>query len=350
MFDLERENIVVDIDKLKPSPFNTFKIIDMDELENDIRTYGLLTPLSVIGPNENDEYIILCGERRYRVLKKLNEETPELYNKIPCLLLGPITMDEKMQQLIIEISNVSARTFDQTPHRMKIVSLLKELAESGEIRKSSIAKRAAEYCKISKKYARYYINIFDSDNEELKEKVEKKEISIENAGKIAKMPKEAQRESLDAINAGQSATKTIAQYEEKKRKKKNNPSGEDLKNNTEQIDEKEENSDTNPEPICNNEQSVTEEIDDFGYDINFFKSLNNEMDSSVDTTGEITKLKKEHHTGIGYYEESPELPEVNDAKLQDVLTWSAEILEKDNLTDDEMHVIKKLKEVVDKFL
>ena len=345
---INRASIVVDIDKLKPSPFNSFKIVDLDELENDIKTYGLLTPLSVIGPDENGYYIILCGERRYHVLSKLHEESSELYAKVPCLLLGPATMDETMQQLIIEVSNVSTRTFDQTPHRMKIVSLLKEMADSGEIRKSSIAKQAAEYCKISKKYARYYVNIFNSKNEELKKAVENKEISVENAGKIAKLPKAYQDASIEEIKAGESAKKVIKSYEEKKKQEDKEAKKDNL--NDSLVPTQEEIQEEVPEETLNEDPEVEAEEDEFGYNIDFFKELNSEIESSVDTTGEIGKLKKETSKGIGYYEEIPEVPEINDSKLQEIISWCDEVVGKDNLSDDEMCVIKKMKEVVDKFL
>ncbi len=70
-------NIELDVNLIKPNPNQPRKIFDEDrlkELSDSIVEHGLLQPITVI-ENENNEYILIAGERRLRAHKLANIET-----------------------------------------------------------------------------------------------------------------------------------------------------------------------------------------------------------------------------------------------------------------------------------
>ena len=80
----------VDLDRLKPCPFNARlqaksvleveKEAEINKLKEDIKRRGLLQPLVV---RESDgKYEVIAGFRRYLALKKIAKEDPALFNKL----------------------------------------------------------------------------------------------------------------------------------------------------------------------------------------------------------------------------------------------------------------------------
>lgn len=78
----------IEIDKLQPNPyqprtnFNTQKI---EELAQSIKKHGQISPILV--SKQDDDYIIIAGERRYRAIKLLQTQLPLEYTKIDAKIL-----------------------------------------------------------------------------------------------------------------------------------------------------------------------------------------------------------------------------------------------------------------------
>ncbi|WP_072681424.1 ParB/RepB/Spo0J family partition protein [Arcobacter sp. LA11] len=69
--------IDLDVNQIQPNPNQPRKIFDEDklkELSDSIVEHGLLQPITVI-ENENNEYVLIAGERRLRAHKLANLET-----------------------------------------------------------------------------------------------------------------------------------------------------------------------------------------------------------------------------------------------------------------------------------
>lgn len=70
----QRKIMYIDIDEIQPNPLNRAPMIYMDELEAAVRENGLQTPLQVY-KKSNHQYMLINGERRYRVLKRIGTKT-----------------------------------------------------------------------------------------------------------------------------------------------------------------------------------------------------------------------------------------------------------------------------------
>jgi hypothetical protein len=77
---------LVPVDKIIPNPDNPrmiFSLEEFNQLVDSIKNDGIITPLTVYEDKENDRFIIINGERRWRAAKKLNLE------KVPCYIRPP---------------------------------------------------------------------------------------------------------------------------------------------------------------------------------------------------------------------------------------------------------------------
>ncbi|WP_291949717.1 ParB/RepB/Spo0J family partition protein [Campylobacter sp.] len=90
---------MLDINTIIPNPYQPRKKFDqqaLDELANSIKEYGLLQPIVVLKKDE-DSYILIAGERRFRAYKIL------AYDKIKAIILD---VDEvKLRELAL-IENI----------------------------------------------------------------------------------------------------------------------------------------------------------------------------------------------------------------------------------------------------
>lgn len=70
----KRKQITLNRDEIVANPLNDFGIEDIPELKNSIMLQGLLDPLGVMGPLEDNRYMLLSGERRWRAINELVDE------------------------------------------------------------------------------------------------------------------------------------------------------------------------------------------------------------------------------------------------------------------------------------
>ncbi|MDO4977989.1 MAG: ParB N-terminal domain-containing protein [Eubacteriales bacterium] len=186
----------IEISMLLPCGFNTYELTEIDSLTEEIRTAGLVTPLTVIGPYKDNTYRVLSGERRLNALHSIHHEDPNCYREVPCYIVGGEDMPEPAQKIIMEIANEGQRkTKDPILHRFSIVRHLMELADTGSIKKMKVPRMAAEQLGMSSKYARCYMDVVLSKDKVLQEMVEKKQLDIKLASILAKM-EEAEKEML----------------------------------------------------------------------------------------------------------------------------------------------------------
>lgn len=101
-----------------------------DDLAASIRHVGLLTPLTVVGPQEDGSYEIISGTRRYRAILAIRKTDPDFLPRIPCYVVGDSTMPDDYKRLLVETANLELEneTLD-VPHRFQLLKLLKCFAE-----------------------------------------------------------------------------------------------------------------------------------------------------------------------------------------------------------------------------
>lgn len=135
----------ISFQKIRSSDLNDYPINNIDEMEQLLLQYGLLTPLNVYYIEDNDIYELESGDRRFHALKKLfqryendadaNKDTVEyklymknlhlLYvNGIDCMVEKGETDRDSVRARII-VHNESVRPFDA----LRTAEKINELAE-----------------------------------------------------------------------------------------------------------------------------------------------------------------------------------------------------------------------------
>ncbi len=213
----------IPISKLAPSKLNTYEICDLDDLTANIKSCGLITPLTVY-KDKSSKYEILSGERRYKALLSINSENPELYSEVPCYVIKDENdtqeMDDLYKSLIIETSNLETREFNKNQHRIDMLKIIKKIGEKNDAKRKEIVNLLSNQLKISDRYARMYTEIVEADNDELEKQLVDGKITAQEASIIAGMKKEEQNEVVDRVNQGERASKIINEKREEKKQNK----------------------------------------------------------------------------------------------------------------------------------
>lgn len=320
----------IDIDKLKPSPLNSFEICDIQDLAGSIKMCGLMTPLTVVGPDEDGMYEILGGERRYQAIKYLNENGEE-FNKIPCNVDNYKEMHNLLKELKIEASNVEARDFDRNAHMFKIIKIIKGMADSGIISHRHIVKEAKKYMQGSDRYKRMYLQIFKNGDEELQNLVEENKITVAHASRIASIDKESQKVAIDALNAGVKSKDIVDAITDVN---KTNNKRKTREENEADFD------DALLEEVMNLDEN-DDSIDIESY-CSRFTELINDVDLNRDTTNEYKKMVSEG-------ESSKNMAAEDDERAKKVTKWCNRMMKKDavDYTQAELEAIDAMKEFLD---
>lgn len=182
------------------NPFNSFEPLDLEELEKSISLYGLIVPLSVIGPFEDGKYTLIAGERRYRCICSGGEKGLFHIDDIPCHVVGSKEMSDLNQQLLIELSNLDVRPFNVNEHRARVMDILKQMFESDDITKKEVAEMSAKYFKTSDRYGRYWRRVFLSDEKEIQDLVASDKISIHTAHDLIGLNDSLKADVIQTLN------------------------------------------------------------------------------------------------------------------------------------------------------
>ncbi|MBO4550100.1 MAG: ParB/RepB/Spo0J family partition protein, partial [Bacteroidaceae bacterium] len=116
--------INIGLSKISPSPRNPRKTIsetELDELAQNIRQQGLLQPITV-RPVGKDKYEIVCGERRYKTVKKNADEDKDKKAEIACIV-KEMTDDEAFDAMIAE--NLQRKDVDPMEEAFAFSELVK---------------------------------------------------------------------------------------------------------------------------------------------------------------------------------------------------------------------------------
>lgn len=377
---MSNESIFLKKEQIEVNPLNNWENGNMEDLIDSIETYGLITPLSVIGPMENGIYRLISGERRYKssceVMKKTNKEFI-----IPCYIVGEGDMSNEMQRILIETANLEARETDVktlNEHRANVMEQLLILSDNKEIKEHNVAKKAAEIFKTSDTYARFWQRIFRKGIPSLKELVKSGDLGIKSANKIVNFSEEEQEKAVQEIE------QHILTKDKNKPKEDTKVTIQDIIDN---ISTKEDtldlvsNKDTVTETedtsfLDENTQNIDVVIDDdieeefnalFGNtkvenekhdytsktpknsintktfcdldDFDPFNSDDCDYEDSTSYSDSFNSFEQAHQTDDEYVE-----------KLNMIHSWCKQIVKKDDLTDEEWCVVEACKEVVDCFM
>lgn len=193
----------IDIYNIYANEDNISDQIGIDEKAAEIKLLGLLQPLEVMyEPNQSgEEYKLIGGERRWRALKKLvEEEDLKEFREATCQIRKPRSKNEEIIELCISNSYRKA-TPEKELERIKLLTdALKDAKAAGEkimgydLESGRLRDIAA---KILGKKPTQIANAMSINNNlipELRELLEKQEISFSTAVEIAGLEEDEQEE------------------------------------------------------------------------------------------------------------------------------------------------------------
>lgn len=319
-------------EKIRKNPLNVFPVTpdDVEVLQAQINMEGLLTPLTLIGPynDENGEfYRLISGECRWTAIGNLIKEGV-WEGDIPCLIIDEPSMSDNMQTYRIISANTDNRDMgrvEKSKYILKMFICLKGAAKDGEIAEEDITNKIAKAMNKSQRTAQYYAQVFNNGSDKLIEHLTSDEIGIKDALKIIRGAdsKEEQDELIEQVKQGKKVDDII-------------------KKDSEEIKEesqKEEVPSTNSSLFQNIESILDKESwgDDFAAD-----------DESIDDEARLRDMENQITAKQTFSSEN--VPNYADSATQAVMRYCEKLLNKDDLTDDEYEVVNKMEEVVTRFL
>lgn len=169
---------------------------ELEKLENSILKYGLLDPIKIWQESDTDKWIIIDGHNRYNILKKhkIDWRYWQDYK-----IMGELETREDVKQWMLEQQlgrrNLSPAERYEIVQKFKSVfqKKAKENQSSGgkglaNLSKVNTRKEMAKATGVSEGTYNKLDKIMQSDNEEIKQKVREKELSIDKAYQEMKSP------------------------------------------------------------------------------------------------------------------------------------------------------------------
>ncbi len=197
----------IEINKIKTNPYQPRKHFDEEsikELANSIKKHGLMQPIIVI--ENNDEYILVAGERRLRAIKSLGE------NKIKAIV-SDISLKDLREYALIE--NIQREDLNA----LEIASSLKALIDEFGFTHEELAKNIGK----SRAYISNMLRLLNLP-EKVKEKLAQNKISYGHAKILLGLDNEQIDKTLKRIeedNLSVRETENLIKTYKKSENKKN---------------------------------------------------------------------------------------------------------------------------------
>lgn len=141
------------LDLIDDDPRNFYELSGLDELAANIELLGLQQPIRVrSNPEDPSRVIIVSGHRRRAAIRKLAEEAPEKWQKVPCIREhGEVS--PALQELRLIYANSDTRKLssaDLAKQAERVEALLYQLKEEGYEFPGRMRDHVAQACQISK--------------------------------------------------------------------------------------------------------------------------------------------------------------------------------------------------------
>ncbi|WP_283700815.1 ParB/RepB/Spo0J family partition protein [Clostridium perfringens] len=199
----------IDIENIKRNEKNFYDIVDVEELAEDIKLNGLNHNL-VVRKLDNGQFELISGERRYTALSKLVKEGNKTFALVPCKVIEANDIDA---EIILIQANAQTRELSEV-EKLKQVQRLKELYKDkkakGEKVPGKIREIIANDLKLSPTQVGRYEKINSSLIPELKNILEKGNLTIANASEFANLSEDNQKVILELINSNVNLSKSEA--------------------------------------------------------------------------------------------------------------------------------------------
>lgn len=198
----------IDIENIVRNKNNFYEITNIDELAEDILLNGLNHNL-VVRPIEGGLYELISGERRYTALKDLVDKGENKFKKVPCKVSDLNDLDSEIVLIQANAQSRELSEVDKLKQVERLTELYKLKKSKGE-RVGQIRKKISQDTGLSPAQIGRYSTISKGLIKELKEVLEKGNLSIANASEFAVLGEENQRMILDIIKNEVSINKNEA--------------------------------------------------------------------------------------------------------------------------------------------
>ncbi|MFR4811272.1 MAG: ParB N-terminal domain-containing protein [Clostridium perfringens] len=199
----------IDIENIKRNEKNFYDIVDVEELAEDIKLNGLNHNL-VVRKLYNGQFELISGERRYTALSKLVKEGNKTFALVPCKV---IEVNDTDAEIILIQANAQTRELTEV-EKLKQVQRLKELYKikkaNGEKVTGKVREIIANDLKLSPTQVGRYEKINSSLIPELKNIIEKGNLTIANASEFANLSEDNQKVIFELINSNVKLSKNEA--------------------------------------------------------------------------------------------------------------------------------------------
>ena len=196
---------------------NFYSISDIDTLKHSIATTGLQSPLVVLPKNEEGNYVLLSGERRFTALNELVADGYKEFEEVYCSIIDPndldvkLTYDEKVNFLIVTTNSEQREMTNEDI--LQQIKVLKEtyvsLKENGEDVPAKARAFVAQALNMSETQVQRYSSIEKNLMYELFELFCNDVLPISVACEIAKLDKTVQKSLYERYKDEDSITQPM---------------------------------------------------------------------------------------------------------------------------------------------
>ncbi|MCS6132634.1 ParB/RepB/Spo0J family partition protein [Clostridium botulinum] len=182
----------LDIDSLVPSKNNFYGIREIEELAASIKENGLMHNL-VVRDIGNGTYEIISGERRYTALKKLG------YEKVPCQIREINDLDAELMLIHANLEQRELTAIEKMEGIKRLKAIYNQKRDKGEKLNGKTRDLIGKDLGLSGVQVGRYQKVDKDLIPELKEKLNKEDITLTQAHTLSSLTKEEQQIIHDEI-------------------------------------------------------------------------------------------------------------------------------------------------------
>ncbi|NFL34453.1 ParB/RepB/Spo0J family partition protein [Clostridium botulinum] len=182
----------LDINSLVPSKNNFYGIREIEELAASIKENGLMHNL-VVRDICNGTYEIISGERRYTALKKLG------YEKVPCQIRDINDLDAELMLIHANLEQRELTPTEKMEGIKRLENIYKQKRKNGEKLEGKTRDLIGKDLGLSGVQVGRYKKVDKDLIPELKEKLDKEDITLTQAHTLSSLTKEEQQIIHDEI-------------------------------------------------------------------------------------------------------------------------------------------------------
>lgn len=193
----------ISIFKMYRNTMNFYDLSSIEELAGEILMYGLKQNLELVyEPNEQGEYRIIAGERRWLALKMLVEKGYKEFEMATCKLTTPQDSDEEQVEIIIANAYRIKSVKDLIEEEQRLKASLERIKAAGgtikgyDLQSGRLRDVIATMLKTSKTKIAQMESVSNNLIPEFREELTKERLTFSAAYELSGMSAEEQREAL----------------------------------------------------------------------------------------------------------------------------------------------------------